>query len=859
MMENIIRYKSNIIGSFIFQSWKIDISQTTVKFEIDNVAREVPLEDIVDVTIPSGIIWKKLTLHFKDSKYDFKGLSRGTAKSIKRDITDLFHEKTLDAISLAPHAFEDALDKSRQLLSLPVYISYHQHNKWRDSLLTAVNSALHPFFNAAVLPDDQKKLHSLVQKFNLTDNESIQQHNETFIKQTQIKCKDLFDNLEAFPLSEEQQRAVIIDADRQLLIAAAGSGKSATIAAKAVYLIDQGLATSDEILVLAYNKDAQKEIQERLQSRLGVTPKYTSPVTAKTFHSLGLEILKIHSNRKPSIAEIATAGKNRQLQLFNGLIESLLKRDKAFARDWSLFNLLYLNPMKNIASFKSKDEYDNYLLELGGRRRYQDGSNEIVLPTYDGKEVKSMEELQIANWLIINGINYEYERPYEFDVADKDHRQYVPDFYYPDANLYHEHFAIDKKGKAPFFFEGYTDGVKWKRKLHKENETPLIETHSAHFSDGTVLNVLQDALLEHGIESSPISSEKLNEKIGDSFSNDEHEIFLIFLRHFKMNNLTIKQVSKKNTPSIDYLRNAMFIGLFESIYKAYEIMLEDNRQIDFEDQIHQAAEILEKHEYLHPYKYILVDEFQDLSQDRKRLILSLLNQNEEAHLFGVGDDWQSIYRFSGADIDLMVNFGDHFGRAVITQLTKTYRSYQGIVSTASRFIMRNPDQIQKTVTALNDIDACQVNIIDYSGQQTEEIENLLDRLDTIGLKNNTTLTVYLLGRYNFLRPENIAFMNRQYSHVSLSFRTIHGSKGLEADYVIILNLEAGKFGFPSTIDDDPLLELVIPKPEHYPHAEERRLMYVALTRAKRGVFLLRNVGKPSIFANELLSLLKDKH
>ena len=83
MMENIIRYKSNIIGSFIFQSWKIDISQTTVKFEIDNVAREVPLEDIVDVTIPSGIIWKKLTLHFKDSKYDFKGLSRGTAKNIK--------------------------------------------------------------------------------------------------------------------------------------------------------------------------------------------------------------------------------------------------------------------------------------------------------------------------------------------------------------------------------------------------------------------------------------------------------------------------------------------------------------------------------------------------------------------------------------------------------------------------------------------------------------------------------------------------------------------------------------------------------------------------------------------------------
>jgi len=520
-------------------------------------------------------------------------------------------------------------------------------------------------------------------------------------------------------------------------------------------------------------------------------------------------------------------------------------------------NLLYLNPMKNIASFKSKDEYDNYLLELGGRRRYQDGSNEIVLPTYDGKEVKSMEELQIANWLITNGISYEYERPYEFDVADKDHRQYVPDFYYPEANLYHEHFAIDKKGKAPFFFEGYTDGVKWKRKLHKENETPLIETHSAHFSDGTVLNVLQEALLEYGIEPSPISSEKLNEKIGDSFSNDEHEIFLTFLRHFKMNNLTIKQVSKKNTPSIDYLRNAMFIGLFENIYNAYEAMLEENRQIDFEDQIHQAAEILEKHEYLHPYKYILVDEFQDLSQDRKRLILSLLNQNEEAHLFGVGDDWQSIYRFSGADIDLMVSFSEHFGRSVETYLTKTYRSYQGIVDTASRFIMKNPDQISKSVTALNDIEACQVNIIKYENQQDSEIDYLLDQLEKTAIVNNARLTVFLLGRYNFLKPVNMAALINRYDHITLSFKTIHASKGLEADYVIILNLEAGKFGFPSTIDDDPLLELVIPKPEHYPHAEERRLMYVAITRAKRGAFLLSNTRKPSIFSNELLTILKN--
>ena len=292
------------------------------------------------------------------------------------------------------------------------------------------------------------------------------------------------------------------------------------------------------------------------------------------------------------------------------------------------------------------------------------------------------------------------------------------------------------------------------------------------------------------------------------------------------------------------------------IYDAYEKMLNDNCQIDFEDQIHQAAEILENREYLHPYKYILVDEFQDLSQDRKRLILSLLSQNEEVHLFGVGDDWQSIYRFSGADIDLMVNFSVHFGRSVETYLTKTYRSYQGIVDTASRFIMKNPDQISKSVTALNDIETCQVNIIKYENQQDSEIGNLLDQLEKTAIDNNTRLTVFLLGRYNFLKPVNMAALKNRYDHIALSFKTIHASKGLEADYVIILNLEAGKFGFPSTIDDDPLLELVIPKPEHYPHAEERRLMYVAITRAKRGAFLLSNTRKPLIFSNELLTILK---
>lgn len=315
------------------------------------------------------------------------------------------------------------------------------------------------------------------------------------------------------------------------------------------------------------------------------------------------------------------------------------------------------------------------MLEIGGYWKGPQNNQEIVLLTLDGKEVKSMEELQITNWLVLNGINYDYERTYEHNVSDEEHRQYMPDFYYPEADLYHEHFAIDKNGKAPVFFEDYEEGVLWKRQLHKQKKTTLIETHSADFTNGSIFSVLESALDAHGITCKSLSDKQIDDLVGDSFSNEEYEIFLTFLRHFKMNNLSINDISLKVTGSSNRLRNKFFVRVFEPIYKAYQDMLESSNQIDFEDQIHHASKILEDGNYKHGFKYLLVDEFQDLSQDRKRLILALLKQNDDIHLFGVGDDWQSIYRFSGADIDLMTHFDKHFGKAVVTPLTKTYRSY----------------------------------------------------------------------------------------------------------------------------------------------------------------------------------------
>lgn len=847
-------YKSPFLTSIFIQKWTIDISPTKFKFEINNVERTVPLEDIVDINISRRVFFCWMTLRINGRDYLFKGLAGKKTKNIKYNITHNVHIKLYKEIIKVPNEIEKSIEKAKHVLSQKEYISQLVHKRWVQSLDEAVSRTFHPFFQAEALPGHLTSKYSIVKRFSVTDNEDISSHNETFIKQTQLDCKKLFDKLEEFPLSEEQTRAVIINADRQLLVAAAGSGKSATIAAKAIYLIDQGLATSEEILVLAYNKDAQTDIEDRLKSKIGISEKYITPVRAKTFHGLGLDIIKIHTKKKPSIAEIATTGKNRQLQIFNGLIQTLITNDKKFARDWQMFITLYLNSRKNISSFTTKKDYDEYLLEIGGYWKGPQNNQEIVLLTLDGKEVKSMEELQITNWLVLNGISYDYERSYEHDVSDEEHRQYMPDFYYPEADLYHEHFAIDKNGKAPVFFDDYEKGVLWKRRLHKQKKTTLIETHSADFTNGSVFSVLENALDAHGITCKSLSAKQIDDLVGDSFSNEEYEIFLTFLRHFKMNNLSISDISLKVTGSSNRLRNKFFVRVFEPIYKAYQDMLESSNQIDFEDQIHHASKILEDGNYKHGFKYLLVDEFQDLSQDRKRLILALLKQNDDIHLFGVGDDWQSIYRFSGADIDLMTHFDKHFGKAVVTPLTKTYRSYQGIVDIASKFIMKNPGQLKKDVTALDDIDSCQVNIINVRADQSAHIESLLDSLNSLSLQKETRLSVYILGRYNFLIPENFNKLIKIYRNIDIAFKTVHASKGLEADYVILLNLESGKFGFPSAIDDDPVLDLVIPTPEEYPHAEERRLMYVAITRAKRGVFLLSNTVKPSPFTTEISKL-----
>ena len=291
------------------------------------------------------------------------------------------------------------------------------------------------------------------------------------------------------------------------------------------------------------------------------------------------------------------------------------------------------------------------------------------------------------------------------------------------------------------------------------------------------------------------------------------------------------------------------MDVFEPLFDVYQARLKATATIDFEDMIANATHYVEVGRFQSPYRYILVDEFQDISVGRAKLINALLHQKNDGQLFAVGDDWQSIFRFAGSDISLMTRFSEHFGFTAKTFLEDTFRCNASIASSASGFVLRNPAQIKKTVKAARPTTEPAVFVLREDPEKAAD--PLITALDHIARSIQGKSSVMLIGRYRHNKPENLDALRKAFPSLRLSYRTAHGSKGLEDDYVVILGLRSGRMGFPSQIADDPLLDLVLAAPEAFPHSEERRLLYVAMTRARHAVFLLAPENDPSSFLAEI--------
>ncbi len=480
--------------------------------------------------------------------------------------------------------------------------------------------------------------------------------NATMAERERVLAKDFLDRIESKPLTEEQAHAVICFDNRVQVVAAAGSGKTSTMVAKAAYAIDRGFVEPERIVMLAFNKDAAQELEERAQrcfDRLGMGD---SVVEARTFHALGLSIIAKATGRKPDIPEWAvdaTLGFNKLAEL----VDDLKDRSTHFRTQWDMFRLVFGRDLPPFGADMMADGYD------------RDGTPYIR--TLKGERVKSLEECVIADWLFYNGVAYDYERRYAFDTATDTHRQYRPDFYYPDARLYHEHFALDADGQPPKHFANYSEGMHWKRQQHVARGTALVETTSFGLRSGQALQHLAERLGASDVELDPNPDRELPDQ-GAKPMPDADLIGLMrtFIAHAKSNCLTLDDMAARlrQMPEDQFKeRYRRFLEIAGPVFQAWDNALADERSIDFEDMLNMAAGLLEQGHYESPYELVMADEFQDASRARARLCRALVSQPGR-HLFAVGDDWQSINRFAGADVSVMTGFAEWMGHGQVLKL-----------------------------------------------------------------------------------------------------------------------------------------------------------------------------------------------
>ena len=666
-------------------------------------------------------------------------------------------------------------------------------------------------------------------------------HNKIFCEEALGKYQSFFDEVESNPLTGRQRDSIVGNEDANLVVAGAGSGKTSTIVARIAYLIREELANSDEILTIAFAKKAQVELEERAKDRIG-----EHGSTVSTFHALGLQIIGDATGQKPSVSSLATDSHNLS-RFLTDAIESLAKNDESSAIQFlTEFSSAIVNPY----DFQSLDEY------------YQN-VKKGDLRTISGEYVASRQEVRIANWFFKNRIPYGYEEKYhKVKTGTETKRRYQPDFRLGE-NAYLEHFAVAPDQAEPDIFEGYKEEADWKRKLHAGNGTRLFETYSRDFDSNSWKIKLEQICKDLELEIDPMSSEELLEVLREQGRILQVTRFISqFLTLFKESESDLQRIKQalKSEPKGDVQRSEVFLDLFAHILAKYSDELKATETIDFSDMIVESRKHIESGQFKSHWKHIIIDEFQDISRGRASLVAALQQAQPHARVFAVGDDWQSIFRFAGSDVAVMArDFAEIFGHTRRTDLDQTFRYGTSLLNASSSFISQNPDQLQKSLSASGPNTSPGIKVIQFKlGEEYEKDSGPLDEsaalqkaLDEIIAKEGKekTTSVILLGRYR--RSSELLSAVRIPNFLDVNFMTCHASKGLEADYAIVCDLSKGRMGFPSEIEDDPLLDLVLKPDADFPFAEERRLFYVAITRARKQCILLTPASNSSNFVEEL--------
>ncbi len=670
--------------------------------------------------------------------------------------------------------------------------------------------------------------------------------------------KEVKTNLDS--LNDKQHDAVVSEDKRLLVLAGAGSGKTKTLLQKLIYLIEEKGVSPSSILAITFTKNATNEMIDRLIISAETTGEYEKllfdkkvnkadkdkeryiqqkkykwidGLTIKTFHSFCYSVLRNYGVNEfdNKFRIIGDEKKDEEDEL-----------SKHVAPE-TVFEVMYKLLIEQCEDTDFLLQLKRYILDYIIDKIHLKKVDPKFLPkdgkyftTLDGTKVRSKSEQFIADWLYRHSIKYEYEPL--LNIRDF---SFHPDFYIPDANLYIEHIS-DK-----------SFSTNNKEEQFEKGNLLLVKTFDNMTSDSALFNHTLDKIVKNRLPSNYHKTVTLNFK--EEF-HGYHEDVKDFIQQImritdmiKVENIDINSVLE-NARKDQHERVRQFYELAIPIVKKYIHYCTDKSYLDFNDLISRSTSLFKNHEdivnkYKNKYEYVLVDEFQDVNNLQVELIRLLLT--DKTQLFCVGDDWQSIYGFRGSNVSYIVEFEKHFANAKTIKLNLNYRSTQNIVGASNEVIKNNKFKVEKDVQASK---RSEHKIVVYSGNSEEQnMQFCVDKVKELledGVSNDDILFLY--RRSKMFSQYFYKFKNEG---IRVQGKTIHASKGLEAKVVFIIGLTEGSGGFPDIWLEDRIFQVIKKANHDLLMEEERRLFYVAITRAKDKLFLITEKGNESSFLKEI--------
>ncbi|WP_312090954.1 ATP-dependent helicase [Chryseobacterium sp.] len=661
-------------------------------------------------------------------------------------------------------------------------------------------------------------------------------------------------------LNDKQREAVVSKNNRLLVLAGAGSGKTKTLLQKLIYLIEEKGVSPSNILAITFTKNSTNEMLDRLIISADTSGEYEKQLFDKKKNKADKDKERFYQQKKYKWIDGLT------VRTFHSFCYSILRNDGVNEFD-NKFRIIgdekkdeedelakHVAPETAFEVFhKILIEYcenTDYLLQL---KRYildyvvdkihLKKDDQKYLPkdgkyftTLDGTKVRSKSEQFIADWFYRHSIKYEYEPL--LNVKDF---SFHPDFYVPEANLYIEHIS-DK-----------SFSTKDKEEQFQKGNLLLVKTFDSMTKDSALFNHTLDKVVKNRLPTNYHKTVSLSFR--EEF-NGYHEDVKDFVQQvmritdmIKVENISIDTVLE-NARKDQHERVRNFYELAIPIVKEYINYCTNKSYLDFNDLISKSTSLFQnQHDIANKYKtkfdYILVDEFQDVNNLQVELIKLLLT--DKTQLFCVGDDWQSIYGFRGSNVNYIVEFEKHFEEAQTIKLNLNYRSTQNIVGASNEVIKHNKFKVDKDVEASK---KSEHKIMVCSGNSQEEnIQFCVDKVKELlkeGISNDEILFLY--RRSKMFTPYFYRFKDEG---IRVQGKTIHASKGLEAKIVFIIGLTEGNGGFPDIWLEDRIFQVVKKANHDILLEEERRLFYVAITRAKDKLFLITEKGNESSFLKEI--------